>query len=285
MTTATDDATKPASEQAGAPDEPSIIDVFYGPAPKAETDLPDQSPTSTPDSEKGSAAPSDQTAVASPGPEKTTEPPKGAEDEKAKAEKEKAEKDKDKDSHQAAARRLGNEVKDLKAQLEVKTEENKILQAKLDGTYKEPDKPSPEEERKLAEFRGREAASRQVAFEKYGEQTVREKIYEKGSAYEDLVGRKPWVQLRVLRSAQPAMEAMRVLEEQSFLEQYGEDPTQWEAKIIEAVKPKLLEEFKQSLKPPTGKEVPTVTDGRGDSGRHEPERSLTDIFYGSSKRS
>ena len=267
MTTATDE--KPATETS-APVDTAITSVFYGtPEPSKSADPP------APASEKGpEATPSTASATA---PETgKSEPSKG---EKAEPEKPDAK------GHEAAARRLGNEVKALKSEMEQLIEQNKVLQAKVDGTYREPEKPTQQAIEELAEFKGREAARRSMAFEKYGEDVVRERVYAKGSEYEQLVKVKPWVQMRVLRSPHPAMAAMHALELEAFESQYGADPSQWVAKLTEHLRPTIKAELEAALKVvPTGKDVPSVTDARSTTEPAEKERSITDIFFGAPRK-
>lgn len=282
MTTATID--QPTTETPAKTDSPAATDlasVFYGPDKAPDADTSKDSANPTPEPETGSSATLDKASADSTGTAKA-DPPKGTEVKKD-------EKKPDEAGHIAAARRLGNEVKELKTQVEAMAEENRILKEKADGTYQKPKDPTPEEIRAKAEFDGRESASRQVAFEKYGKEVVRTRVYgvdENGkllgepSEYEALVKAKPWIQQRVMRSEQPAMEAMRVLEQEAFIEKYGDDPTQWATKIEAELRPKIMDEFKkQTTTQPTGKEVPTVTDGRG-SGGQKRERSLSEVFYG-----
>jgi hypothetical protein len=193
------------------------------------------------------------------------------------------EKPADDKGHVAAARRLGQEVASLKQETARLAEENRILKAKADGTYEEPQAPTSEQVEARAEFRGRETASRAVADGLFGAEVVKTRIYDEGSEYQQLITEQPWLHARVVKAAQPAVEAMRVLNEQAFLAQYGTDATQWVSKIEAELTPKLLEKFKtQAATPMTGHAAPTVTEARG-AGGSARERSLEETFYGKTR--
>jgi hypothetical protein len=265
MTTATE---TPTPDPAPAPVEPDLTSMFYDPAKPAESPAPDAPPAPVPDhglvATPEASAPSPETA-------KPETPPVGSET---------SEKPKDDKGHAAAARRLGSEVAELKREMQTTIEENRVLKAKLDGTYQEPVQPSVEEVTARAEFKGRETASRAVAEGLYGADTVKTQVYDDDSPYKQLVQAQPWLHARVARHPQPTVEAMRVLKEQEFLTKYGSDPTQWVTKIEAEVRPRIAEEFKtKTITPVTGTKAPSVTEARG-SGGLPKERSLEDVFYG-----
>lgn len=279
MTTATVEKTETdAPTTTDSPKEADIVSVFYGSEKDAAVDTQPAPKDSPATSETGSTATSEKASAVSTEKAKTEDAAAGTAEKKEETKG-------DEGGHQSAARRLGNEVKAIKTQLETVLEENKVLQAKVDGTYKEPEKPTPQQIEDHAEFIGREKASRTEAERVYGAPTVKESIYDPGSTYEVLVGEKPWLQRRVMAHPQPTLEAMRILDEQVFVKKYGEDPKQWVTKIEAELKPKLLEEFKQQTQlPPTGKEPPTVSETRG-SGGPVKERSIVDVFYGAGSES
>lgn len=260
--------------------EPDVASVFYG---SEGTKQSDQDDPSTVTSEPGTsvtpeAAPTVSAEVPKADSQKgdesvKVEQPKGKADEKPDEEK----------GHVAAARRLGQEVASLKKEFQVVAEENRVLKAKLDGTYQEPVKPSPEEAEKIAEFRGRETASRKIAMERFGEDVVNTQVYQDESPYKKLIESQPWLKGRVVMSEQPAVEAVLILKEADFRAQYGNDPTQWVAKIEEGLKPKLLEELKKQVTTtPVGGPAPTITEGRGSGGGTARERTAEEVFYGKS---
>lgn len=263
-------ATVPAVTPPVPTTESDLESIFYResttPAPTASVTpsvVTDPGPSATP------AASAD-----SPDTTKPVESPVGTET------KEKPAEDK---GHAAAARRLGQEVATLKQDTARLAEENRILHAKLDGTYQEPQAPTAEQVEARAEFRGRETASRAVADGLFGAEIVKTRIYDEGSEYQQLITAHPWLHARVVKAAQPAVEAMRILEEQAFVAKYGADATQWVGKIEAELTPKLLEKFKtQAATPLTGSAAPTVTEARG-AGGSARERSLEETFYGTSR--
>lgn len=278
MTTATVEKTEtdaPITTDS-PPKVEDVVSVFYGPEKDAAVDTQPAPKNSPATSETGSTATSEKASAVSTEKAKTEDSAAGTAEKKDETKETKG----DEGGHQSAARRLGNEVKAIKTQLDTVLEENKVLQAKVDGTYKEPEKPTPQQIEQHAEFIGREKASRTEAERLYGAPAVKEHIYDPGSTYEVLVREKPWLQRRVMAHPQPTLEAMRILDEQVFVKKYGDDPKQWVSKIEAELEPKLLEKFKQQTQlPPTGKEPPTVSETRGSSVTRK-ERSIEDVFYG-----
>ena len=239
------------------------------PAAEAPVTPPAPAPESGPAATPEASAASTETA-------KEHESPKGTE---AKA--------KDEGGHMAAARRLGQEVADLKREFSVIAEENRVLKAKLDGTYQEPPQETPEEAVARAEFKGREAASRELAFSRYGKDLVEKEVYGDGSTFKQLVKEemeqtkgKSWTYLEVMHSPQPPIAAMRAIARREFTKKYGDDPAQWVEKLTAELEPKILEKFKtQAAVPVTGTPAPTVSDARGSGGRAR-EKSIEAMFYG-----
>lgn len=272
MSTVTESATVPAAS-ASPKEGTDYASAFYGMTTPNVAATPDadtrpelkQDTDPTPQPKADATPPVDA---------KKEESPKGTEDEKEKDDAVKAQLK----SQREANGRLGKENAELRAELKKLADEV----AKLNGTYKEPAKPTEEELLKQSEFRGKERASRGVAEQLFGVDAVKEKIYDTDSAYEKTIKTKPWLHVEVVESDQPAVTAMRVLYREEFMDKYGSDPTQWHAKIEAELRPKLLQEFqKQAATPVTGKPVASVTDARGEvSSSHGRERSLTDMFYG-----
>ena len=281
MTTATipqETTTAPVTQET-QPIE--LASMFYGPPPV--TTIPTSAPAPATTTESGSTAtPVQASAVSAEAAVSLLPIGTEAKTESDKPQEKPAEKPESDAGHKAAARRLGQELADLKREFTALTESHRVLQAKADGTYEEPAKPTTEEVEARAEFRGRETASRAIAEQLFGETEVMRQIYEDDSAYKLLVQAQPWLHLRVTRHPQPAVEAMRVLKEQVFLEKYGADVTQWVAKIEAELTPRLMTKFQtQTIMPMTGVTAPTVTGARG-SGGMKTEKSLGDLFYGKS---
>jgi hypothetical protein len=262
-----------------APDSAEFASAFYG-KPSESLSLPDGKPN---ESSAAPKAPADSVKAdqKDPSQDKGEKAPSQTDDRSKSDDTKSDDKKEESSGHAVAARRLGVQVKDLEAKLREIMDQNKVLQSKLDGTYQEPPKPTEDQIKAQAEFRGRETASRKIAFDLYGKEKVTERIYKDGSEYEALIKEKPWVQLRVMRSDEPAVEAWRILEEESFMSKYGSNPEAWREKIAAEIRPKIEEEIKAALaKTPTGGDVPSVTNARGDGGAPERERSLEEMFYG-----
>lgn len=190
--------------------------------------------------------------------------------------------------HAAAARRLGNQVKELTAKLHEAMEKVRVLEAKASGEPP-PSEPSPEDIAAREHFRGRELASRELAFQLYGEDAIKRRVYgilpdgkdvEGGGDFAHLVKEQPWIQWEVKEHPHPTIAAYRALLRQEWVDTYGDDPSQWEARVIEKVKPKLLEDLRRQLSmQPTGEAKPSITTVRG-SGLATKPASIEDIFYG-----
>jgi hypothetical protein len=283
MTTATADAqsTPKAAETLPVLTPEQMAEVFYKPsAPAAD---PSKEQTPAPISETGSPVTPDKASTASTE-QAEAKPAKGA-DGKVKdgTEKEKPAED----GHAAAARRLGKEKQELQLQLQAEMEQRKILEAKLNGTYQEPQKPSEDQIRFEENLKVRETASRNVANERYGEETVRKLVYEPDGAFKTLTKTRPGLGLDVMKHDQPVLAAIYLVNRLKFEEKWGEDPDQWEAKLTDAIRPKLMDEFKQqaetSLK---GNPPPSLTEARGAGGAGREtvkELSASDILYGKAK--
>lgn len=272
MTTATIDAPQ-TTESAKAPVNLDPASIFYSepvaPSPKVETPVP---PSTT--SEPGSSAPPSAPAVST---EPAKTPPVGTEKPETKQTTEEA------DKASKSNRKLGQEMSDLKREMKTVLEANRVLQEKLEGTYKEPAQPTSEEIAARAEFKGRETSSRSIAEGLHGAAKIQSDIYDDDSPYKTLVAAKPWLHHRVARHAQPAVEAMKVLHEESFKDKYGDDPAQWVTKIEAELTPRLEAHFKKQVAiPVTGEKAPSVTEVRGAGGGTPAQKSLSDLFYGKS---
>jgi hypothetical protein len=270
MTTATIPTEPTTTETAAASVEPDLASMFYDKTAPADAGVVDDSVLATPATETGTVALPEKELSAS------TETAKTA----VSTGTETIVKSSDDKGHAAAARRLGSEVVALKQEFKTLAEENRVLKAKLDGTYEAPAEPTAPEIEARAEFKGRETASRAVAEGLFGAEAVKAQVYDDDSPYKTLVQAQPWLHARVAKSAQPTVEAMRVLQEQTFYGKYGTDSSQWVAKIEAELRPKIMDEFKQqSVVPVTGKTAPSVTEARG-SGGVSREKSLEELFYG-----
>lgn len=270
MSTAVADPT--ASVKTDAPID--LARAFYGSPSTPSADSPATSQqTSTPEAEPGSATPPQETVA--PAAEVKPEPSKEAKDEKTKDEKAKEE-----ESHRQAARRLGKQVQELHSKLDLLAEENRVLTAKANGTYEEPQGPTPEQIQARAVFEGRELASRELAEQRYGADQVQARIYDKGSELHQLLQAQPWHESRIANSLQPTLEAWTILEEDRFRKHYGNDPSKWAANILAEHEPALLDKLKKTLHAtPTGAPAPSVTQARGDGSPSQKPKTLAELMY------
>ena len=271
MTTAVAEPAAPVGTDAPV----GLAQMFYGQPSDVRTDLPAESqPASTPHAEPGLATPPQEPVA--PAAEVKPEPPTTeGEDEKAKAE----------ESHRQKARLLGKQVHELKTHVDQLAEENRILKARLDGTYEEPQDPTPEQIQMRAKFAGLELASREIANQRYGEEAVNERIYAKDSDLNKLREECPWMDARISVSHQPTVEAWNILEEHAFKQKYGADPSAWKTKILAEARPAMLEELRKTLQvTPIGGPAPTVTQARGDGGPTQQPKTLAQLMYGAPAR-
>lgn len=164
---------------------------------------------------------------------------------------------------------LLEQVKSLKAEMQE-------LRSKYDGTYTPPVGPTPEQERAMIEYQAREAASRKVADEKYGSETVQAKIFAEDSPYRQLISEHPWVHARVMGSDTPILEAFTVMDEMEVLTKFGASTQTVLDNVTKVVKDNLWKEWTQQMAKGAGdapgKPVATLGDARGESGRQEQSR-------------
>jgi len=175
-----------------------------------------------------------------------------------------------------ANKKLGKNNIALLEQVKAMKAEMQELRSKYDGTYTPPVGPTPEQERALMEYQAREAASRKVADEKYGAETVQAKIFAEDSPYRQLISEHPWVHARVMGSETPILEAFTVMEEMEVLTKYGTTTQSVLENVTKVVKDNLWKEWTQQMANGTGeqpgKPVATLGDARGESGRQEQSR-------------
>jgi hypothetical protein len=167
-----------------------------------------------------------------------------------------------------------------------------IINKKLDGTYDaeaerremESQVPPPHVIAQNSETIGRIAASREAAFELYGEQAVNENIFKEGSIFRQIEG-NPVVRARVLSSPSPLLEAMKCVKEYQFKQKWGADPDKIESKITESLKNKIRDEVMKELKEKMllKEEIPQgIGDARGivssAPSKNEGYQSLSEII-------
>lgn len=165
--------------------------------------------------------------------------------------------------------RIGRELKAAQEQI-------KTLEAKLAGTYEAPSEPSEDQQRAMAEFRGKELASRRMASEKYGEDFVNSQIYGTDtelSPFRELIAEKPWIQMRVAQSDNPVEEALRILREQKIYADLGPDPDQWEQALTEKIRAQVMKDIADKQKADASALVGTQVPGVGKSRSTTDERT------------
>lgn len=274
-------AQTPVNTDAPAESSANLADLFYDTAPKADTSeaKQDSTPAQAQDTETASADKADATPPAT----AKTEPVAQADEKKdEKVEAQPDERETQLKNQIAANRRLGKEKADLEKRLGDMHAKLEEIEAKANGTWQEKPKPSAEQVAREADFRGREKATRPIAEKEFGAEAVEAAIYGKDAAFTALTDKKPWLLVEVSESAQPPLSAMKILQREQFIEQYGDDPRTWATQIIDAAKPKLFEEFKKQLeKQPVGKDVPTVSTARNAGGAGAPRREqrIADLIY------
>lgn len=134
--------------------------------------------------------------------------------------------------------------------------------------------PTKEEIAESARFKALEEQSLARATKEFGEEYVQGQIFAEDSPYRQIVNEHPWVRQRVLNSPDPIYEALEVIREHEFFENYGRDP--------ETIKTKLKEELIAELKkarekqpPPTGSRPPALTESRVNGGQAPASSGFT----------
>lgn len=173
-----------------------------------------------------------------------------------------------------------------------------IINKKLDGTYDpEQDAPPPIDPQAIAqesEFGGRIAASRESAFEIYGKGNIEEgkKIVEQtlwaDNAPFRQIEQHPMVQMRIMGSSSPVLEAMKIVKEYAFYQKFGNTPEliednikkAYEKEIEDRVTKKVLDKVKLKEEQVKGiGEVRSASVG-GSPPAQNPFPPLSEIFGG-----
>ena len=126
-------------------------------------------------------------------------------------------------------------------------QENKDLQAKVDGTYVEKEGPSPQELAELAAFQARVKVDTLAMADKYGADKVQQMIWDADSQYMQLEASDPAVAARIRKAERPVQEAFKVLEERAFYEKYGNDILSAEEKMRAELRAEVEKEVRGEL--------------------------------------
>lgn len=146
-----------------------------------------------------------------------------------------------------------------------------IINKKLDGTY-DPEAEAkaneiqPEQLARTAENVGRITASREMAYQMFGngdsakgEQIVAQTLWAENAPFR-AIEHLPQVQARVMNSPSPVLEAMKIVEEYAFAQKWGKTPKEietnikkaYEKEIEDRVTKNLLEKMKLKESQPQG---------------------------------
>lgn len=140
----------------------------------------------------------------------------------------------------------GNRLNQINEELSHKIE---VLGKKLDGTYDpakdEPPTPSASD----GALHGRIEASINIAREQFGKDKdgipfIDKIVLAPDGPYARIEAADPAVKARVMASRAPALEALQVVREHLFYEQWGRDPDQ----IMTNIRKKLTEELRESIR-------------------------------------
>lgn len=168
-----------------------------------------------------------------------------------------------------ANKKLGRSNVDLQQKVKDLTAKLQQLQQKVEGTYVDAPGPTPEQQQALMEFQARESASRKVAEEQYGADTIHAKIYAEDAPYRQLIAEYPWLHHRVLTSDTPILEALQALEEMEVLSTYGRSAPAVLENVTQQVKEQLWKQWTQQQQTAKdarpGGAVHTLGDARGQS--------------------
>jgi hypothetical protein len=134
----------------------------------------------------------------------------------------------------------------------------KIINQKLDGTYDpeaeaKANEVQPEQIARTAENVGRITASREAAYQIFGEgdsakgeQVVAQALWAENAPFR-AIEHLPQVQARVMNSPSPVLEAMKIVEEFAFAQKWGKTPRDIEANIKKAYEKEIEDRVTKNL--------------------------------------
>lgn len=146
-----------------------------------------------------------------------------------------------------------------------------LLGKRMDGTYdpaidEAPAAPSVEQAASHSELMGRVQASIAVANQLYGDAEVQQLLFAEGAPYRQLEDSDPAIRARVLAAPAPAIEAMRVLQERAFFQQYGNDPATVREKIRQEHRGEMEKELNQLVEKKLKERLKLVHEGASSLG-------------------
>lgn len=166
---------------------------------------------------------------------------------------------------EAEAKRLQKQYQDTRKWANDTHQQNLVLQKmqrdieiankKLDGTYDpavdDAPKIEPQQIAQTAELAGKISSSRIAAFQVYGQDTVEKLLWAENAPFKE-IEHNPAVEMRILSSPTPVLEAMKVMEEYAFYKKWGNTPElietnikkAYEKEIEDKVTKKVLEKMK-----------------------------------------
>lgn len=149
------------------------------------------------------------------------------------------------------ANKINQENLDIKRQNESLQQQFSIINKKLDGTYNpEVDDirpPDPTVIADTADTAGRIKASRSMAVSQYGEEYLQKMLFSPDAPFRQIEA-NPVIQMRVLSSDTPVLEALKIVKEKEFFDKWGYDPETIQKKMWESAKAELKEEVLKELK-------------------------------------
>src|SRR3990167_6196729 len=109
-------------------------------------------------------------------------------------------------------------------------------------------------------------ASIAVANQLYGDAEVQKLLFAEGAPYRQLEDSDPAIRARVLAAPAPAIEAMRVLQERAFFQQYGNDPATVREKIRQEHRGEMEKELNQLVEKKLKERLKLVHEGASSLG-------------------
>jgi DNA primase len=134
-------------------------------------------------------------------------------------------------------RNWATQVQNQNVTLQKMQRDIEIANKKLDGTYDpavdDAPKIEPQAIAQTAELAGKISSSREAAFQVYGADLVEKMLWAENAPFKEIES-NPVVEMRILSSPTPVLEAMKVMEEYAFYKKWGNKPQDIETNIRKA---------------------------------------------------